>query len=277
MTAHHIAMTGTEAAPDGTLLRDPRRPAPKYSLRKAFGHFRDLLEDKEETSHVFKIFESLPSKEFPGRVRRLALSEEGERLRRDEPFLPPILDDHETLRTMPKGSVAQAYCDFMESEGLSAAGLVAEADKLGRPSYGDLMEWYGHRSRDVHDLMHVLTGYGRDALGEQCVLLFTHGQQPSHGHLLIGYAGAYNIMKMIDSRAPVWKACRQAHGTGVACPSLVDLPIRLLLETQLEDARELLRIPEPSWYRECHRIWREEGIDPYDLLGKQPASEKLAA
>ena len=277
MTAHHIAMTGTEAAPDGTLLRDPRRPAPKYSLRKAFGHFRDLLEDKEETSHVFKIFESLPSKEFPGRVRRLALSEEGERLRRDEPFLPPILDDHETLRTMPKGSVAQAYCDFMESEGLSAAGLVAEADKLGRPSYGDLMEWYGHRSRDVHDLMHVLTGYGRDALGEQCVLLFTHGQSPSQGHLLLGYAGSLHLKKLVKSRAPVMKAVRQAHRTGKACPPLVELSIRELLVKNLEQARAELRIPEPHWYRECHRIWREEGIDPYDLLAQKQETELVSA
>ena len=35
----------------------------------------------------------------------------------------------------------------------------------------------------------------------------------------------------------------------------------------LQEAREKLNIPEPHWYRECHRIWREEGIDPYDLLG----------
>lgn len=274
----HIAGSVCESARDGTPLRDPSRPEPRYRPLRALHHWRELLKDKEDTSHVFRIFESLPSRRFPDRVRRLTLSEEGERLRSAEPFLPPLLDDHETLRAMPRGSVAHAYCDFMEREGLSAAGLVAEADKLGRPSYGDLIEWYAYRSRDVHDLMHVLTGYGRDALGEQCVLLFTHGQQPSHGHLLIGYAGALNIRQMTrGSEAPVMRAVRQAHKTGKACPALVDLPIQLLLETQLDDARELLRIPEPHWYRECHRIWREEGIDPYDLLGKQGEPEALMA
>lgn len=277
MTEQTHIQSDLEAAPDGTLLRDPRRPEPRYSLTKAYGHFRDLLKDKEETSHVFKIFESLPSKHFPGRVRRLTLSEEGERLRKAEPFLPTILDDHETLRKLPEGSVAHAYCDFMESEGLTAAGLVAEADKLGRPKYGDLTEWFAFRSRDIHDLMHVLTGYGRDALGEQGVLLFTYGQQPSHGHLLIGYAGAINIRTMTKgSKAPVMRAVRQARRTGNACPPLVDLPIQELLATQLSDARELLRIPEPHWYRECHRIWREEGVDPYDLLGKDAAVAKAA-
>ena len=277
MNQHSAISSDKKAASDGTLLRDPRRPQPKYSLPKAMGHFRDLLQDKEETSHVFKIFEALPSKSFMPRVRALALSEKGEELRRNEPYLPPILDDHETLRKLPKGTVAHAYCDFMEREGLSAAGLVAEAEKLGNPKYGDLVEWFGFRSRDTHDLMHVLTGYGRDGLGEQCVLLFTHGQSPSHGHLLIGYAGAYNIRKTVKSAAPVYRACRQAHRTGKACPPLVGLSIRELLATDLEEARARLNIPDPHWYRECHRIWRSEGIDPYDLLAPPQQPEPAAA
>lgn len=277
MTDQNTIQSEVECARDGTLLRDPRRAAPKYSLPRAYGHFRDLLKDKEDTSHVFKIFEALPSKSFMPRVRALALSAQGEKLRAEEPFLPPILDDHKALRRLPKGSVAQAYCDFMEREGLSAAGLVAEADKLGRPKYGDLVEWFGYRSRDTHDLMHVLTGYGRDGLGEQCVLLFTHGQSPSHGHLLIGYAGALNIRKSVGSNAPVFRACRQAQRTGVACPPLVGMSIRELLAKDLVQVRTEFNIPEPRWYRECHRIWREEGIDPYDLLAKNEMAPSAAA
>ena len=266
------AAADMETAADGTPLRHPDREMPKYRPLLAYHHFRELLKDKEDTSHVFRIFEALPHKSFMPRVRNLVLSEQGERLRREEPYLPPILDDHEALRELPQGSVAHAYCDFMESEGLSAAGLVAEADKLGRRRYGDLVEWFDFRSRDTHDLMHVLTGYGRDALGEQCVLLFTYGQQPSHGHLLIGYAGALNIKRGAKgSKAPVFKAVRQAQKTGTACPALVAMSIRELLAMDLQEARKKLNIPEPHWYRECHRIWREEGIDPYDLLGTEPS------
>lgn len=276
MNTQANASSEIECASDGTLLRDPRRPEPSYSLPKAFHHFRELLKDKEETSHVFKIFESLPSKTFMPRVRALTLSAKGEELRASEPFLPPILDDHDALRALPEGSVAHAYCDFMEAEGLSAAGLVAEAEKLGNPKYGDLVEWFGYRQRDTHDLMHVLTGYGRDGLGEQCVLLFTHGQSPSHGHLLIGYAGAVQIKKTVTSCAPVFKACRQAHKTGKACPPLVAMSIRDLLAMNLDDARKTLNIPDPHWYRECHRIWRSEGIDPYDLLAPPMEAEPAA-
>ncbi len=270
--------TALEYAPDGTVLRHPDRPQPKYSLPKAVGHFRNLMRDKEDTSEVFKIFEALPSKNFMPRVRSLMLSDWGEKLRASEPNLPDILDDHAELRKTPKGSVAHAYCDFMEREGLTAAGLVAESDALGRPKYNDLVQWFGDRSRDTHDLFHVLTGYGRDALGEQCVLLFTYGQSPSHGHLLIGYAGALNIKKSLArSNAPVLGAARQAQRTGKGAPRLIEQSIRELLAMDLHEARAMLKIPEPSVYRECHRIWREEGIDPYDMLASENTPEAVAA
>jgi len=35
-----------------------------------------------------------------------------------------------------------------------------------------------------------------------------------------------------------------------------------------------LRIPRPTQYRECHRIWQAEGIDPYDLLASNPAQQQ---
>ena len=265
-------------AADGTVLRHPDRPIPQYRPLRAVRNFQALIKDKEDTSLVFKIFESLPSKGFLPRVRKLSLSDHGAMLRANEPRLPEILDDHTALRRTPKGSLAHAYCDFMEAEGLSAAGLVAEAERLGRPKYPDLVQWFMERSRDTHDLFHILTGYGRDALGEACVLLFTHGQAPSQGHLLIGYAGAANIKKTLKgSKAPVMGAVRQAQRTGKGAPPLIAQPIRELLAQPLEDVRTLLRIPQPTVYRECHRVWRAEGIDPDDMLATKQAEPELAA
>ena len=278
MTSRAREYTKLHAA-DGTVLLHPDRPQARYRPLRAIHNFQKLMKDKEDTALVFKIFESLPSASFMERARDLTLSEQGEYLRRTEPNLPEILDDHAALRRTPKGSLAHAYCDFMEAEGLSAAGLVAEYDRVGRPKYPDLVEWFVNRSRDTHDLFHVLTGYGRDALGEQCVLLFTHGQSPSQGHLLIGYAGAANIAKMVrGSKAPVMGAVREAHRTGKGAPQLMAQPIRQLLERPLEEVRKDLRIPQPAKYRECHRIWQEEGIDPYNVLASsKPQGELVAA
>ena len=75
----------------------------------------------------------------------------------------------------PPGHLAHAYCDFMEREGLTAQGLVDEFDRFAKhhEQFRDQFRWYLDRMRDVHDMLHVLTGYGRDALGEACVLAFT--------------------------------------------------------------------------------------------------------
>ena len=137
-------------AADGTVLLHPERPESKYRPLRAIQNFQMLMKDKEDTAAVFRIFESLPSKDFLPRIAGLALSERGTYLRETEPCLPEILDDHAALRRTPKGSLAHAYCDFMEAEGLSAAGLVAESDRAGRPRFPDLVEWYINRSRDTH-------------------------------------------------------------------------------------------------------------------------------
>jgi len=268
----------TIQAPDGTVLRHPDRPEPRYSPLRAWKNFRLLMKDKEDTSLVFKIYESLPSKDFLPRVEALVMSERGQMLRRTEPDLAEILDDHEELRKTPKGSLAHAYCDFMETEGLSAAGLVAESERLGRTKYDDCVQWFSERSRDTHDLFHVLTGYGRDALGEQCVLLFTHGQSPTQGHLLIGYAGSANIkLQVKGSKAPVMGAVSQAKRTGRGAPAMIAQPIRELLKQPLDMVRSALNIPEPTMYRECHRVWRAEGLDPYNLLASEKADTQALA
>jgi len=246
-------------AADGTVLLHPERPPARYRPLRAINNFRKLIKDKENTALVFKIFESLPSRDFLPRVARLALSDKGEELRRHEPFLPEILDDHAALRRTPKGSLAHAYCDFMEAEGLSAAGLVAEYERAGRPRYPDLVEWFINRSRDTHDLFHVLTGYGRDALGEACLLGFTYEQNRNMGLLFIAYAGARQIKKVTGTRAPLYAAIKEGRRLGRAAGRIAHQDIAALMREDIEAARARLRIGKPEVYHQCLAILEGEG------------------
>lgn len=259
------------AAAVPSVFADPRRVPLKFRPLKALSHFRKLIADKEDTEQVFHIFESLPRKAFLPEAQAFCASEAGQRLMREEPWLPEVLDDHATLRRTPLGSVAHAYCDFMESEGLSAAGLVAEAAKMGRPRYDDQLQWYADRLRDTHDMLHVLTGYGRDALGEQCVLAFTYGQNRNLGNFFIAYLGGLELKKSVKAGAPVFGALRQGQRHGTAAPPIHCESILSLLNEPLADARRRLNIGEPTLYRECHAAYRGRGIDPYNFLAAQPA------
>ncbi|MFM5907756.1 MAG: Coq4 family protein [Novosphingobium sp.] len=256
------------AARAATPVLVPGRPQIRYDLPRAWKHFRELIRNKEDTTQVFQVFEALPWKGIYKEATAFLESAEGHALFMAEHYLPALLDDHEALRRMPAGSLAHAYCDFMESEGLSAQGLVDEYDKFrsDRVPLEDRFEWYFERMRDTHDLMHVLTGYGRDALGELCVLAFTYGQQPSPAHLFLGYAGGIEIRTRLKSKAPVLGAVREGQRLGKACPRLVEQPILDLLPLPIEEVRRRLRITPASKYAQCHAEWRKIGIDPYDMI-----------
>jgi len=272
-----IEHIGAEADYRDLPMVDPGRQRPRYRPLKAWHHFRNLVANKEDTLEVFHIFESLPWKGLFPSAEAFLNSESGKRLRETEPYLPAIFDDHAKLRLMPKGSLAHAYCDFMEREGLTAQGLVDEYETFmkSKGDFKDQFGWYMNRIRDTHDILHVVTGYGRDALGEQCVLAFTYGQQPAPAHLFIAYAGAIEIKRQLKSDAPVLSAVREGQRLGRACPRLAEQPMLELLPLPLEEARRRLNITEPSQYLECHRVWRAMGIDPYQVL--KPQVEAQAA
>lgn len=258
----------TTATADDLPLMLPGRPPMRYDFPKAWRHFKELVKDKENTAEVFPIFEALPWRGVYDAAIGFLSTARGQQIRASEPSLVTILDDHAALRRLPPGTVAHAYCDFMEREGLSAQGLVDELERYRSPDmrFDDQVDWYFRRLRDTHDLMHVLSGFGRDALGEQCVLAFTYGQQPALAHLFLGYAGAIEIAKRAQVKVPLFRAVREAQKMGGRCRRLAEMPIRDVLAMPLEDARRLLGITPPRYYAEAHATWRAAGIDPYDLL-----------
>lgn len=244
------------------------RPALRYNFPKAWRHFRELVKDKENTAEVFPIFEALPWRGTYDAARAFLSTERGQAIYSAEPCLVSIFDDHAALRKLPAGSVAQAYCDFMEREGLSAQGLVDELNTYRRPDqiFDDQVDWYYRRMRDTHDLMHILSGYGRDALGEQCVLAFTYGQQPALAHLFLGYAGALEMRRRLTVKVPIFRAVREAQKMGSSIPRIIEKPIMDLLAMPLAVARQTLGIKPTRYYAEAHAKWRAAGVDPYDLL-----------
>ena len=65
----------------------------------------------------------------------------------------------------------------MRSENLSAQGLADISARInGRNLILHPYAWMGRRTRDSHDIWHVLSGYHRDALGEACLVAFSYAQ-----------------------------------------------------------------------------------------------------
>lgn len=249
----------------------------KRSIRpiKAYKHFRKLIADKEDTTQVFYIVEALDGNNLAKDYERFTKRPLGKARLEEKRDLVPLLDDHDRWKKLPQGTVGRAYVEFMEREGLSAQGLVDEYVRFGKDIsdfYDDEdIVWFGHRRRDVHDMMHILSGYGRDALGEACVLNFTHAQHSGLGIYFIAHMASIEVRKYAPKGAPVWKAVREARKLGALAENIISQDILSLMEEPLEDARKRLNIQPPTAYNRVHEMMRSEGIDPYGVIGAQAA------
>jgi ubiquinone biosynthesis protein COQ4 len=246
----------------------PERPGNEFRPLKAWHHFRKLIADKEDTEQVFHIIAALRGSKFRQIAGKFWHSQKGQQILGTSQRLIDILDDHDTIKKLPAGTVGRAYVDFMEREGLTAAGLEAEYARFessGR-RFNDGIDRYGDRLRDTHDMMHVLTGYGRDALGEQCVLAVTYAQNKNLGVGFIAYAGGLELKRRVAPKASVFGAIREGHRIGNAAKNIVHEDIVALLKEPLADARKRLGFAEPVVYHRALEEMRAAGIDPYDLL-----------
>lgn len=208
---------------------------------------RGLLRDREDTRQAFLLVEALRGKSGLRQFSRFGASEGGRALLAWRPSLLAALSDRARLARMPPASLGRAYLDFVSAENLSAEGLVEASKTRAPPPPADAMTWFRARNREMHDLLHVTAGYGRDPLGEACVLAFTFAQNRSPGAAVIAAIGAWrNLRRLKSLRAPraVWEAYRQ----GRRAAWVVAADWESLLAQPLETVRAELRIAPPTEY-----------------------------
>jgi len=106
--------------------------------------------------------------------------------------------------------------------------------------------WFGRRTRDAHDIWHVLSGYGRDALGEACLVAFSYAQTKGLGWALIALGAAWRARTARDY--PYVTAIWQGYRRGRAANWLLGEDYERLLAEPLEAARVRLNIAPPTTY-----------------------------
>jgi ubiquinone biosynthesis protein COQ4 len=229
-------------------------PLPKQKMEpvRAYKAFRRLVADKEDTTQVFEIMQALNGRSTWAGYQKLLSTVEGGRLAYRRLELNTLLNDPMVLDGFAPGTVGAAYRDFMRAENLSAEGLAEESRKAaarrGAPIELDHpVAWYGRRIRDTHDLWHTLTGYGRDALGELCLVAFSYAQTRSLGWAFIAVGGCLRALSVKGGWFAV-KAVWQAYRHGRAAAWLPGEDFERILNEPVEAARRRLKIAAPSLY-----------------------------
>jgi ubiquinone biosynthesis protein COQ4 len=247
------AMTAVQASEAASARAHPARPTamatPKRDIGRALRALFALFRDREDTQQVFEIMRALNGNAGRKAYARLLATPDGGRIAYERVELAPKLMDAAWLDGLPAGSVGAAYRDFVRSENLSADGLAAESRKgvaEGAVEAPHPYAWFGRRMRDTHDIWHVLTGYGRDALGEACLVAFSYQQTKGLGWALIAF-GALTRARGPGAK-PYRVAIREGFRRGRASAWLPGEDYERLLAEPLEAARRRLGLAPPIAY-----------------------------
>ena len=237
-------MTIDLAALEHTLQAPHRRHWPQ--LRRALRALQQLLDHPDQTERAFEVGYALDGDLGEKDLAVLLRCPSGRRLYYDRPCLLDALRNRERLTGMPEGSFGRAYLDHIERHGLDVAKLVElrrETDALHRDR-NDAQRWLVERVDLMHDLWHVLTGYGADDFGEAALLPFSLAQRPTRSGALLSLGASVRVTQSLGLGWLVY-AWRAWH-RGRRAARLLALPYEELLPLPLREVRQALGIDPPE-------------------------------
>lgn len=213
---------------------------------------KKLREDPDNTAEAIRVIGALSGNSGKRCFERFNRSPGGQQILREKRDLLALMNDVERLKSMPSGSLGAAIADWYELEKLSAQGL-ADASEVafsqGGPKRAVLSsdeDLFSKRLLDLHDVFHVLTGYGRDLLGESAVLAFTIPQTRNLG---IAYL-VFDALREVGWRSEAGKLILDAFRRGRGCEWLVDQDWEALFEQSIDEVRAQLGVGQPPVYEQ---------------------------
>jgi len=219
-----------------------------YRLAEARRAMEALSANPDDTAQAIRVIAAMSGNSPERCFRRFQRSAQGERILREKRELYDALSDLGGLGAMPEGSLGRTIWDFYTVEQISAQGLKgASEDAVGEGGFfagDDDRARFARRLREMHDVFHVLTGYGRDVRGEIACLSFTFAQTKNTG---IGYL-ALRVLRGAGWSSEMGRLIRQAFWRGRRAQWLVDQDWEALLPLPLEQVREELGVgPAPDY------------------------------
>ncbi len=217
-------------------------------LKTAWQALRRLLANPEATEEVFTIIRAMSGPSLKRGLKRFRSTNQGQHVLSNRIDMLETLQNKEYLASLPANTLGRHYLDFIQSEKISADGLVEASDS--NITYAEMDEdlaRFATRQRDTHDLWHTLTEYGRDELGELCLLAFTYAQTQNRGIGFIALAGALKMRRHYGFK--VFSAVYRAYRASKKAEWLPQQDWEKLLKRPIDEVREQLLIKSPVHYQ----------------------------
>ena len=208
---------------------------------------RALKRNREDTRQAVVLIDALRGKTSLRQFARFRETETGRAVLAERRQLLDRLSDREHLASLPEGTLGRSYYEFMAAEHLTAEGLVEASQIRETLPPGDDYTLFRERSRETHDLLHVVTGYGRDPLGEACVLAFSFAQTGLKGFAMIAFVVTRRIARRLRGQ-PVRRAVLEAYRNGRRAGWLYAADWENLSAEPVEVIRTRYHIGQPTHY-----------------------------
>lgn len=222
---------------------------PRVRPFTAIGALFRFLKNKEATHEVFRLVSALDGPVTERRFQKFRSTPVGVQVLREKRDLATALKDRAALAALPEGSLGRAYLDFATQEGISPEGFEEEMNAT-RESFaraGEDRQRFIYRFRHSHDLFHVLTGYGRDFVGELGLLAFTRHHNRSRAFIALIFAGYFKAIREYPG-LPIRACIAEGGRLGRASGDMTNIDWEALLKRPLSEVRAQLNIGVPKRY-----------------------------
>lgn len=225
-------------------------------IKDSFKSLEYLLENPNDTAQVFKMTAALDHEDRKRAIQKLKSNSTGKNLVEQQHNIIEFLSDTNWIKQLSPNSVGQAYLDFLHKENLNTQKIYNMASQGNK--YIDFFantpeSWIYRHTIVIHDIWHVLTGYGTHPFGEACLMSFSSAQTGSKGFGLIAAGSIMRAVKTPNRKFPHIKTIIQAYLIGKRAKWLYLEDYQKLLEEPLIDARKRLNIPETTLYTPFQR------------------------
>lgn len=214
----------------------------RRNWRRALASWRGMVDPVANHEQTLELILALAGPAFQDAYDEFRADPNGQRLLAERPDIVSVLVD----RTTPygPGTLGHAYRDFMDQNRLdaelyeSAHDLPAIAERLG---WDDDFHYVVHRGIALHDMLHVLGGYGPDVGGEAGVIAFTHGQVPNWGTRL--FLPLVLVLPVGVPKRRLVSFWRESVRRGAKAGLLMAQPYEELMDVPLDEVRRRLGVP----------------------------------
>jgi len=221
---------------------------PLTALKGAFG----LMANKEDTSQVYEVTNALSGGVHIQKFKQFIATDYGRKVIETPIRIEDVLSDRDRLKAMPHGTVGRHFFEFVHKENLSEDALLDATKTTGidylNPGRFEAFCRQIIHFKVTHDLWHVLTGYGRDAIGEIALLEFYLGQWYDRGIRLIVSFGALSARKDMPA-SKIRQILREARHNSQDARWIMGFDVESLLTRPLKEVRQDLGIKPPKIYQ----------------------------